>query len=262
MAKAVATEADSTFFSVSSSSLVSKYLGESERLVKQLFEMARQSKPSIIFIDEVDSLCSARGSGTGSEATDRIKTEFLVQMQGVGNNNDGILVLGATNIPWKLDPAIRRRFERRIHIPLPEADARKLMFKLKLGGSACELSDGDIVDMSSKTEHYSGADIAVVVRAARMEYNKKVQRATHFKVVSGPDPNNPDQIRDDLWIPCSPEDQGAIEKKWTDIDGRKLLVLPVTKQDLEAALASTPRTVNKKELEKYDEWTKDFGLEG
>lgn len=82
------------------------------RLVKQLFEMAREHKPSIIFIDEIDSLCSSR-SDTESESARRIKTEFLVQMQGVGNDMEGILVLGATNIPWVLDAAIRRRFEVR-----------------------------------------------------------------------------------------------------------------------------------------------------
>eukprot|EP00064_Thunnus_orientalis_P015331 superscaffoldBa00002822_g15382 len=117
LAKAVATEANnSTFFSVSSSDLMSKWLGESEKyvflLVKNLFDLARQHKPSIIFIDEVDSLCGSRNENE-SEAARRIKTEFLVQMQGVGNNNDGILVLGATNIPWVLDAAIRRRSEVR-----------------------------------------------------------------------------------------------------------------------------------------------------
>jgi vacuolar protein-sorting-associated protein 4 len=111
---------------VSSSDLVSKYIGESEkypffnlielilalffRLVRQLFELARDHKPSIIFIDEVDSLCSSR-SDTDSESARHITTEFLVQMQGVGYDMEGILVLGATNIPWALDPAIRRRFE-------------------------------------------------------------------------------------------------------------------------------------------------------
>lgn len=79
------------------------------RLVKQLFQMARENKPAIVFIDEVDSLCGTRGEGE-SEASRRIKTEFLVQMNGVGNDMDGVLVLGATNIPWALDSAIRRRY--------------------------------------------------------------------------------------------------------------------------------------------------------
>lgn len=156
LAKAVATEANnSTFFSVSSSDLVSKWLGESEKLVKNLFELARQHKPSIIFIDEVDSLCSSR-SDNESESARRIKTEFLVQMQGVGSDNEGILVLGATNIPWVLDAAIRRRFEKRIFIPLPEEPARLVMFKLHLGNTPHCLSEEDFRNLGKKTEGFSG----------------------------------------------------------------------------------------------------------
>lgn len=183
LAKAVATEANnSTFFSVSSSDLMSKWLGESEKLVKNLFELARQHKPSIIFIDEVDSMCSAR-SDNENDSVRRIKTEFLVQMQGVGNDNDGVLVLGATNIPWVLDPAIRRRFEKRIYIPLPEMSGRLVMFKIHLGNTSHVLTDDNLKQLANNTEGYSGADIQIVVRDALMEPVRKVQSATHFKVI-------------------------------------------------------------------------------
>merc|ERR1712227_550819 len=204
LAKAVATEANnSTFFSVSSSDLVSKWLGESEKLVKNLFEVAREKKPSIIFIDEIDSLCSSR-SDNESESARRIKTEFLVQMQGVGNDNDGILVLGATNIPWVLDAAIRRRFEKRIYIDLPEANARTNMFKLNLGDTAHSLTEENFRDLGMRTDGYSGADIAIVVRDALMQPVRKVQTATHFKKVSGPSRDDPTKIVHDLLEPCSP----------------------------------------------------------
>src|ERR1043165_6419736 len=112
--------------------------------------MARECKPAIIFIDEVDSLCGQRGEGE-SEASRRIKTEFLVQMNGVGNDPSGILVLGATNIPWQLDSAIRRRFEKRIYIPLPDLHARIRMFELNVGSTPCTLTTEQFKDLADKT---------------------------------------------------------------------------------------------------------------
>ncbi|OON18584.1 ATPase, AAA family [Opisthorchis viverrini] len=181
LAKAVATEANnSTFLSVSSSDLVSKWLGESEKLVKTLFAMAREQKPSIVFIDEIDSICGSRNESE-SESARRIKTEFLVQMQGVGSDNDQVLVLAATNIPWTLDPAIRRRFEKRIYIPLPEAPERANMFKVNLGTTPHTLTQKDFISLGEQSEGYSGADIGIVVREALMMPVRKVQTATHFK---------------------------------------------------------------------------------
>lgn len=160
LAKAVATECGaSCFLSVSSSDLVSKFQGESERLVKNLFELARAKAPSIVFIDEIDSLCSARGDGE-NESGRRIKTEFLVQMQGVGKDNNSVLVLGATNTPWELDPAIRRRFEKRVYISLPEAPARAHMFRVHIGDTPNNLTDEDFAYLGQKSEGFSGSDIS------------------------------------------------------------------------------------------------------
>ncbi|KAM4029178.1 vacuolar protein sorting-associated protein 4B [Anomaloglossus baeobatrachus] len=262
LAKAVATEANnSTFFSISSSDLVSKWLGESEKLVKNLFQLAREHKPSIIFIDEIDSLCGSR-SENESEAARRIKTEFLVQMQGVGVDNEGILVLGATNIPWVLDSAIRRRFEKRIYIPLPEAHARTDMFKLHLGTTPHSLTDGDFRDLGKRTNGYSGADISIIVRDALMQPVRKVQSATHFKKVQGKSPLDPNIICNDLLTPCSPGDPNAIEMTWVDVPGNKLFEPVVSMPDMLRSQAHTKPTVNDQDLEKLKKFTDDFGQEG
>lgn len=262
LAKAVATEANnSTFISVSSSDLVSKWLGESERLVKQLFEMARENKPAIIFVDEVDSLCGSR-SENESESARRIKTEFLVQMQGVGVDNKDVLVLGATNIPWTLDSAIRRRFEKRIYIPLPEASARVKMFELHMGNLKHSIEPGQLRELAEKTDGYSGADISIVVRDAMMQPVRKVQQATHFKKVRGPSPNDPNIIMDDLLTPCSPGEPGAMELTWMQVPGEKLLEPLVNMTDMLRSLATSKPTVNSEDLKKFEDFTRDFGQEG
>ena len=261
LAKAVATEADSTFFSISSSDLVSKWLGESERLVKNLFELARASKPAIIFIDEVDSLCSSR-SDSENDATRRIKTEFLVQMQGVGIDNDGILVLGATNIPWGLDAAIRRRFEKRIYIPLPEEPPRRRMFEIHIGNTVHALSPNDFNTLAKRTDGYSGADIGIVVRDALMMPIRKVQTATHFKQVAGPSPVDPSVTVNDLWTPCGPREQGSTEMSWMTIAGDKLKEPHLTVADFLKALNSNRPTVNADDLKRFEDFTRDFGQEG
>lgn len=261
LAKAVATEANSTFFSLSSADLMSKWLGEGEKLVKNLFEVARENRPSIIFIDEVDSLCSARGDG-GNDATNRIKTEFLVQMNGVGNDVDGILVLGATNIPWSLDPAIRRRFEKRIYIGLPDLHARSKMVQIHLGGTPNEINQQQLAELGHRMEYYSGSDISVVVRDAMMQPVRAVQSATHFKRASGPSNSDPNVIVHDLVTPCSPGDPEAREMSWTEVDSAKLKEPVVTYNDFQKSLRTTRPTVNQKDLDRYVEWTSEYGQEG
>ncbi|CCM03715.1 uncharacterized protein FIBRA_05861 [Fibroporia radiculosa] len=256
LAKAVATEAQGTFFSVSSSDLVSKWQGDSERLVKQLFEMARENKPAIIFIDEVDSLAGSRNEQE-SEGSRRIKTEFLVQMNGVGHDDTGVLVLGATNIPWQLDNAIKRRFEKRIYIPLPGTEARRRMFQLHVGDTPCELTAKDYQMLASKTDGYSGSDISVVVRDALMQPVRKVLSATHFKSV--PSPTNATVLK---WTPCSPGDPDGVEKSWSDVESEELLEPPLRVGDFLKSLDNVRPTVTSEDIKRHDQWTLESGNEG
>ena len=166
LARAVATESKSTFFAISASSLTSKFLGESEKLVRALFQLAKLLAPSIIFVDEIDSLLSSR-SGGEHEATRRIKTEFLIQWSDLQKAAAGrdlsdkdkdkgdanrVLVLAATNLPWAIDEAARRRFVRRQYIPLPEDWVRKQQVKTLLSHQKHELSERDMDRLVRLTE--------------------------------------------------------------------------------------------------------------
>lgn len=168
LAKAVASEAKARFFNISASSLTSKYVGEGEKLVRALFAAARELQPSIIFIDEVDSLLTERKESE-HDAMRRLKTEFLVQFDGVQTNSeDRILVLAATNRPFDLDDAALRRFPRRIYIQLPDSRTRRNLLKNLLHKQEHKLSSSDFDWISSETHGYSGSDLTALAKDAAM----------------------------------------------------------------------------------------------
>ncbi|XP_053615642.1 katanin p60 ATPase-containing subunit A1 isoform X2 [Plodia interpunctella] len=230
LAKAVATECGTTFFNVSSSTLTSKYRGESEKLVRLLFEMARFYAPSTIFIDEIDSLCARRGADSEHEASRRVKSELLVQMDGLGSAAHEparvVMVLAATNFPWDIDEALRRRLEKRIYIPLPTQEGREALLHINLREVKVD-PEVDLKAIARKLDGYSGADITNVCRdASMMSMRRKIAGL------------KPEQIK-----------QLAKEE----------LDLPVTKQDFIEALAKCNKSVSKGDIQKYLTWMDEFG---
>ena len=253
MAKATATEANnSTFLTVSTSDLVSKWMGESEKLIRALFDTAREQKPAIIFIDEIDSLLSER-TENDSEGARRIKTEFLIQMDGVGKSMDGILLLAATNVPWGLDPAVRRRFEKKIYIPLPDYEARLALVRLKTKGTPSNLTEQDIQEIARLTEGYSGADMNILARDAAMAPVNRFQQATDFVEYQG-------QL-----YPCNPGTPNSIHTTVLEMTPDQLAKLQppaLTIEDFRGSIKKVRPSVSPKDLIRFEEWTKEFGQEG
>ncbi len=252
LAKAVATEASYTFFSVLPTD-ISKSTRENKRFIKNLFEEAKAKKPSIIFIDEIDVLCNNRSISTDVGTVYRIKNEFFTQMQGLEN---GVIVMGATNVPWVLDLTMQRWFQKCIYTPLPEKAARRHMIEYFIGTVPHCLIPRDFDSIVMRTDGYSGEAIEELVREALMMPLRKVQRATHFKMSSGPSPTDSTVCSDDLLSPCGPREQGATEMSWMDVPGDKLLEPKVTVWDFIKSFDSSRPTVNSDDLQRFEDYSK------
>uniref|UniRef100_A0A8C5TK87 Katanin p60 ATPase-containing subunit A-like 2 n=1 Tax=Malurus cyaneus samueli TaxID=2593467 RepID=A0A8C5TK87_9PASS len=181
LAKAVATECNTTFFNISASTIVSKWRGDSEKLVRVLFELARYHAPSTIFLDELESVMSQRGTAPGGEheGSRRMKTELLVQMDGLARSDDLVFVLAASNLPWELDSAMLRRLEKRILVDLPSEEARRVMIQHWLppvsnSGGVKLRTDLDYSLLGQETNGYSGSDIKLVCKEAAMRPVRKI----------------------------------------------------------------------------------------
>eukprot|EP01035_Chromulina_nebulosa_P019338 gene19338-25202_t len=229
LAKAVSSMNNLTFFSCSSSSLISKWRGDSEKIINCLFQSARCMSPSIIFIDEIDALVSIRQSDE-HEASRRMKTEFFAQMDGITNQNDSgrVIVLAATNCPWDLDTAILRRLEKRIYVPLPNSQARCDIFSIYLKDLTID-SKIDINNLAELTENYSGADIFVLCREAAY--------APMRRLLSNHSSNEIVDMR----------------------DNGTLITPIITEDDFLDAIKAIKSSVSKDSIKLYESWSKEFG---
>lgn len=222
IAKAVAHESKATFFNISASALTSKWVGDGEKMVRTLFALARYLQPSIIFIDEVDSILTERSSGE-NDAMRRLKTEFLIQFDGVGSTSgERIFVLGATNRPQDLDEAARRRFTKRIYVPLPDKSTRKLITTNLLSKNKHSLTKAQLGKVADLTEGYSAADLSALCKEAAMIPLREIS------------------ISD---VAMFSEDN----------------VRPIGLSDIKSALSQIRPSVSKESLALFEKWNADFG---
>lgn len=251
---ALAQRCSAHFINVSSADIITKWLGESTRSVQELFRTAREKRPTIIFIDEIDALVSERddgSSGGGSSGeTERVKNQILVEMDGVESDMDQVLVLGATNRPWAIDRAMLRRLERRIYVPLPDASTRKQMIRGKLAGEVHNLSEADFESVAAVTEGLSGADVKALVRDAALAPLRQLM-STRLVYDS----------RVDKWVVA--ERNGPDARPWDAVPPEQdIAIPPVTRDHLLDAAAATRRTVTEQDLERFRDWTAKFGVQG
>ena len=168
VAKAVATESEVNFISVKGPELLSKWVGESERGVREIFRKARQAAPCIIFFDEIDSLVPERGRGLGNNVSERVVSQILTELDGLESLKD-VVVIATTNRADMVDPAILRpwRIDRKLSIPLPDMETREDIFKIHTRSKVLS-SDLDIETLVSQMDGFSGADVAAVCSIASL----------------------------------------------------------------------------------------------
>ncbi|KAM4867600.1 spastin isoform 2-T2 [Thomomys bottae] len=222
LAKAVAAESNATFFNISAASLTSKYMGEGEKLVRALFAVARELQPSIIFIDEVDSLLCERREGE-HDASRRLKTEFLIEFDGVQSaGDDRVLVMGATNRPQELDEAVLRRFIKRVYVSLPNEETRLLLLKNLLCKQGNPLTQKELAQLARMTDGYSGSDLTALAKDAALGPIRELK---------------PEQVKN----------MSASEMR------------NIRLSDFTESLKKIKRSVSPQTLEAYIRWNKDFG---
>ena len=228
LARAVAAQARAAFFSVSPSSLLSKFVGESEKVAKAVYDCARARAPAVVFFDEVDALASRRGASTEHEASRRLKTELLTQIDGI-NTGASVLTLATSNRPWDLDEAMRRRLERRIYVPPPDNKGREAMLRIHTTGLKLA-ADVDLAELADKLEGYSGADVQLVCRDAAMAHMRAA--------IAG---KSPDEI-------VELQTKGQLEGE-------------ITSSDFLGAVETTPPSIAPGSLRRFEAWNAEFGCE-
>ncbi len=227
IAKAISSNIDATFFNVPVSELISRYVGDSERIVSSLYTVAREKAPSVVFLDEIESLLRQRGDGNKNAGA--VLQQFLSQLDGFSTDESFVMTVAATNVPWELDQAILSRFEKRIFIGLPDAETRKKIISIHTTGKGYRVDDS-IDDIVANTEGFSGRDLFYLCAEAIRNMLRRTNRVIM-------------------------EDKDKVILGSEKVTYR---INPITRQDFEVALSKIKPAVNEEMSKKYYKWKEEF----
>ena len=231
LAKAVATECGTTFFNIGASSIVSKWRGDSEKLVRVLFDLARHHAPSTIFMDELDAVMSARDGGARARRSRILATTqdgTAHPTRRLARGDELVFLLAATNLPWELDPAMLRRLEKRVYVPLPTAEARIRMTRALLAPHDVS-PEVDVDAVATRAEGYSGSDIALLCKECAIRPLRRLMS----------------RLDDDL-NPTEGEEAATLG--------------PITAEDAAGAEEACKPSFTDAHARRYEEWTASFGV--
>ncbi|WP_010476897.1 ATP-binding protein [Thermococcus zilligii] len=232
LASAAAGSLNATFFNVKASNVLSKYFGESSKIISALYEVAREESPSIVFIDEADALTTKR-SEEQSEASRRMLATLLTELDGFQDKKSDklVLTLAATNTPWDLDEAVLSRFPRRIYVPLPDKKATKEIIRINTQGLDISKLDLDAIAEESVRRLYSGRDLKNLCQGAIWN-----------------------MVREE-----NPELHKLAELPFEELGKRSLRTRPLEMRDFEEAFKKIKSQLTRKDIERYEKWAEEFG---
>jgi len=252
LAKACAGEFGLNYILVQTTAVISKYLGEHEKIIREIFEIAEKSKePVIIIMDEIDIMMPERH---GLETPHRLVTEFLIQMDSLhnGKTRNYVIVIGTANTPWDLYSPAKKRFTKRMYLPLADLQTRKELFEKTFSSNS--LTEDDFSYLAEKTQGYSSHDLVIITKNTIISPIREATKATHFKKI-----NIEDDEKKTKHIACLKTDPEAQKMNLMDIPPDQLEVRKITRDDVEKEIQNTKPSVLPTDIEKYEKFKEDFG---
>jgi len=264
IARATACEISATFYTASCAELTSRWVGGSEKKLKSLFQTAIDNAPSIIFLDEIDSIASVRGSEI-TIADQRLTNQILIELDNITNNQFSVFVIAATNLPWQIDDAVMRRLSRKVYIPMPNEDARRSMFEQAFSDIAIITSE-DLDAFGEQSKNLSGSDISTIINRVKFIPLHILYTASQFIITNGIDGNVSveaiiDSLNNQKCHNDENNDNNVVKSTFDDIIDRygedSVCIPPIVSSFIFSEISAFSPTVSRSSIQLYKDYIEE-----